>query len=402
MNILVIAASLLGRPFMMEAHKLGHKVYLLTSKKCFEKETWDRTYIQDIFAVPELFNETQVRNVTSYLARDIKFDRIVPMGDWEMEVASFLREHFRSPGMGETTMRYFRDKLAMRMKAKEDGILVPDFTPLFNWKEIHEYIDRVPPGWIVKSRQECASLGMKKIASREELWPHLDSLGDLMSQKLMEKFTPGDVYHVDSVVHDDCKVVHAGVSKYGTPMLQLNQEGGVFVTRLIARDTDDYKQLWDLNQRVIKSLGLRRGVSHVEYIKGKEDGKFYFLEAGARPGAARIADVLWHATNVCLWHEWARIEAAQGASPLKDVKTDYAGAIITLAKTETPDLSAYTDPEICYRQARKWHAGLIVKSSSQARVEELLKQYAERFRNDFVAHGPPIKSSLERVTTASS
>jgi hypothetical protein len=331
-----------------------------------------------------------VRNVVSYLARDIKFDRIVPMGDWEMEVAAFLREHFRTPGMGETTMRYFRDKYAMRLKAKEDGIPVPEFTGLFNWKEIHDYIDRVPPTWIVKSRQECASLGMKKIEKREDLWPHLDGLGDKMSTKLMEKFTPGDVYHVDAVVHDDCKVVFAGVSKYGTPMLQLNQEGGMFTTRLIDRTSDDYKQLWALNERVVKSMGLKRGVTHIEYIKGREDGKFYFLEAGARPGAARIADVLWHASDICLWHEWAKIEINQGPSQLPEVRKDYAGAIITLARTENPDLSAYTDPEICYRQARKWHAGLIVKSPSQARVEELLKQYAERFARDFMTHGPPI------------
>ena len=388
LNILCIAGSLLGRPFMMEAKKLGHKVYVLTSEKCL-KEPWPRgEYIDDVFAVPSLWDEKVVRNAISYIARDIKFDRIVPMGDWEMETASFLREHFRSPGMGETTMRYFRDKLAMRMKTQEDGIPVPAFTALFNWKEIHDYLDAVPAPWIIKPRQEAASMGITKVNSREELWPLIDKLGDKMSLTLLEKYTPGDVFHVDSVVHE-LEVSHATISQYGTPMLDLNKSGGMFTTRLIDRKSDDYKALDELNRRVIKSLGLKRGVTHIEYIKSREDGKFYFLEAGARVGAARIPDVAWHGTGVCLWHEWAHIEAAQGPVPLSVKPYDeYAGAIITLANRENPDLSAYTDPEIVYRQARKWHAGLIVRSKDPKRVEELLAQYAERFSRDFVAHVP--------------
>lgn len=372
---------------MMEAKKDGHKIWLLTSAKRL-KEEWPRDILEDVFAVPDLFDEKVVRNVVSYVARDVRFDRIVPMGDWEMEVASFLREHFRLPGMGETTMRYFRDKLAMRIKAREDKLPIPEFTPLFNWKEIHEYIDRVPAPWIVKSRQEAASMGMQKIDNREQLWPHLDKLGDKMSLALMEKFTPGDVYHVDAVVHDDCKVVFASASKYGTPMLKLNKEGGVFTTRMIERDTAEEKDLQDLNQKIIKSLGLKRGVTHIEYIKSQEDGKFYFLEAGARVGAARIPDVIWHGTNVCLWHEWCHIEANQGPSTLPEQRKEYAGAVITLANAEVPDLSPYQEPEIVYRQARKWHAGLIFRSPSAKRVEELVNGYAERLGRDFMVHTP--------------
>ncbi len=42
-----------------------------------------------------------------------------------MDIVSALREHMRIPGMGLTTVRYFRDKLAMRAHKKEVGILAP-------------------------------------------------------------------------------------------------------------------------------------------------------------------------------------------------------------------------------------------------------------------------------------
>ena len=215
----------------------------------------------------------------------------------------------------------------------------------------------------------------------------IDKLGDKMSLTLLEKFTPGDVYHVDSVVQER-EVKFASAQRYGTPMLQLNQGGGLFTTRTIQRGSEDEVALQAINRDVIKSLGLVRGVTHIEYIKSKEDGKFYFLEAGARVGAARIPDVIWHATGICLWHEWARIEIAQGPAKMDTPYDEYAGTIITLANRENPDLSGYTDPEIVYRQARKWHAGLIVRSKSAERVEELLNQYAQRFQQDFMVHVP--------------
>ena len=69
-------------------------------------------------------------------------------------------------------------------------------------------------------------------------------------------------------------------------------------------------------------------------------------------------------------------------------RDEYSGAIITLANTENPDLSGYTDPEIVYRQNRKWHAGLIVRSKDPQRVQDLLQQYGERFSRQFTTHVP--------------
>ncbi len=386
LRVLCIATALVGRPFMYKLKEMGHTVVVMTSAKRLD-EAWPRDILEDVFAVPDPFDFKTVRDVVSYLNRTKKFDRVVPMGDFDVEIAAMLREHLRLPGMGETTMRYFRDKLAMRMKTQEDGIPVPAFTALFNYDDIHQYLRTVPAPWVLKPRQEAASFGIKKITSAEQLWQELEQLGDKQSTYLLEQYTPGDVFHVDSVVSEK-EVVFATASRYGTPMLDLNTTGGLYTTRLIKRGTADEKALQELNQQVIKSLGLVRGVTHIEYIKSREDGRFYFLEAGARVGAARIPDVIWHATDLCLWHEWAKLEISQGKEPyqLPKIRKDYAGTVITLARQENPDLSGYTDEEICYRQARKHHAGLIVKSPKQERVEDLLTEYAQRFTQDFATH----------------
>ena len=127
-----------------------------------------------------------------------------------------------------------------------------------------------------------------------------------------------------------------------------------------------------------------RGVSHSEYIRGR-DGRLVFLETSARVGGAHIAELVEAATGVNMWAEWAKIEIAGGKAPyaVPPMRSDYAGLLVSLARQESPDLSAYADPEVVWRLQKPHHAGLIVRSPSLARVDELLARYAERFQRGF-------------------
>jgi biotin carboxylase len=140
----------------------------------------------------------------------------------------------------------------------------------------------------------------------------------------------------------------------------------------------------------MSALGLVRGVTHTEFIRGRDDGRFYFLETASRVGGANIAETIEAATGVNLWAEWARIEINRGERPytLDPPRNDYAGIIISLARQEHPDTSAYDDPEIVWRMKKRHHAGLIVASSDPARVERLLEDYSRRFYEDFFATQP--------------
>src|SRR4029077_7975975 len=193
--------------------------------------------------------------------------------EFDMETAATLREHLRIPGMGLTTMRYFRDKLAMRMKALESGIRVPNFIPVLNHEDIRYYLDHVPGPWVLKPRSEASAIGIRKIDSAEDLWPVLESLGDQQSSFLLEKFIPGDVYHVDSVVSEE-EVVFSSVSRYGQPPMAVAQKGGIFTTYLLSSDSEEATALGELNREVIKALGLVRGVSHAEFIRARSDRHF--------------------------------------------------------------------------------------------------------------------------------
>jgi hypothetical protein len=80
--------------------------------------------------------------------------------------------------MSQSHARRFRDKLAMRTLARAAGVPVPEFTSVFNDDRLREFMERVPPPWLLKPRSEASSMGITTIHHPEELWPVLDRLGD--------------------------------------------------------------------------------------------------------------------------------------------------------------------------------------------------------------------------------
>ncbi|HVF90060.1 MAG TPA: ATP-grasp domain-containing protein, partial [Blastocatellia bacterium] len=286
-TILCLASYEKGAEFMRECKRRGCRVLLVTIEK-LARADWPREAIDEIFYMTSLSNRDDIIKGISYLARTQRIDRIVPMDDFDVETAAILREHLRIPGMGDTTARHFRDKLAMRVKARGEGILVPEFVHVLNYDLLREYMERVPPPWVLKPRSEASAIGIKKIKQPQELWPILDVLGDKQSFYVLEQFIPGDIYHVDSIVSER-EVVFAVPHKYGHPPMNVAHDGGIFTSRKIPRDSPDAQVLESLNRELMAALGLVRGVTHTEFIKGKEDGRFYFLETAARVGGANIA-----------------------------------------------------------------------------------------------------------------
>ena len=390
LTLLCLASYFKGAAFLKAAKQLGCTVLVITRESQSE-EDWPRKSIDEMFYMPSLRTRPDIVYAVSYIARSHAIDQIIALDDFDVETAGALRDHLRLPGMGESYARHFRDKLTMRTLAKAAGIPIPEFTPVFNYDRLREFMERVPPPWLLKPRSEASAMGITTIRSADKIWPVLDQLGDSQSFFLLEQFLPGDVFHVDGLLNEG-KVIFAEAHRYGRPPMTVYQGGGVFVTRTLERHSAAARSLATLNRQVLKGLGAVRGASHVEFIRAEVDGKFYFLECAARVGGANIAEAVEFATGINLWAEWAKIEIAHlRGEPyqLPAIRRDYAGVINCLARQEYPDLSPYQDPEVVWRLQKKSHAGLVLASPNSQRLQDLLDDYARRFAEDFLAVMPP-------------
>ena len=404
LNIICLATYFKGGDFIRECKARGCSVVLITKEKMLN-EDWPRDCLDDLIAVPNDAGLPLMIDLVAYLSRKTKPDRVVALEEFDVVTAALIREHFQLPGMNASVAKGFRDKLVMARSAQDAGLDVPDFVPLINPDDIRDFMARVPPPWIIKPRSDVSAIGIKKVESADEVWETFsemnerENLRERGSYYLLARFVAGEVFHVDSVVNNG-RVSFAGTNRYGRPPMQVAHHGGAYVSRTIPRGSDDEKKLLEANRKLVKALGLKKGATHAEFIKSDADGKFYFLEIAARVGGAYIAEVLEAASGLNLWREWARIELVdpldKGQKAVfegKPTRKEYAGIVLSLAKQEHPDTSAYDDPEIVHRVKKRHHAGLIVRSKKLDRVEELLEQYAQRFAEDFVAVVPPLEKA---------
>ena len=395
--IVCLASFFKGGEFIRECKRRGCRVVLVTKEKLLG-EDWPRESLDDIIAAPNDATPEHFIHIVTQLARPLKLDRVVALEEYDVITAALIREHLRIPGMGSTTARLFRDKLAMRVVAQESGMRVPDFVHLLNYNEIGEYMERIPPPWMLKPRSDVSAIGIKKLEESEQVWRAIDvldsrpALTERSSYYLLERYVAGEVFHVDSLV-EGSEVVFAGANRYGRPPMDVAHSGGVYISHTVEHDSDDQRQLFEMNRKLIASLGLVRGAAHAEFIKSKDDEQFYFLEIAARVGGSYIAEVLEAASGINIWREWAAIEMARGERlvALHPSRREYSGIALTLARQEWPDTDAYTDAEIVYRVKKRHHVGLVVRSPKLDRVKELLDAYAVRFAEEFSAIVPPLE-----------
>jgi biotin carboxylase len=383
-KILCISTYEKGQAFLREAGRLGCAVTLLTVQKLRHAD-WPWDALAAFHTMPEKLTAQQVLVHITRLVKHENYVRIIPLDEFDLETAALAREHLQLPGMGQSATRYFRDKLAMRGAARRGGVAVPDFFSVANHHELWTFMQRTQAPWLLKPRWSASAIGIQKIEHESDVWPHLERLGDEASDHLLERFVPGDIYHVEGVSWGG-EVLFAGAHKYGKPPMQTMHQGGVFTTRTLDRDGEEAVALREIHARTLKALGMLNGVTHSEFIRAHADGKFYFLETAARVGGAYIAEVAEYASGINPWVEWARIEVAllRGEDyKLPALREEYAGSVICLAKQEVPDTSGYNAPEVVHRLTKHHHAGLIVKSASAQRVQELLEGYGEGFLNDF-------------------
>ena len=388
-TILCLSTYEKGQAFLREAARLGARVLLLTVETLRDAD-WPREAIARLFTMPEGLTPQQVLNTVTYLARVEPVHAIVALDEFDLETAALLREHMQLPGRGESATRLFRDKLAMRNKAHRAGVPVPEFSPVLSHQDVRAFLHAVPGPWLLKPRTNASAVGINKLHHPDEIWPILDRLGDAQSHYLLERFIPGDIFHAEGVTHNG-ETLFALPFAYGQPPMQTMHQGGVFSTRVLDRQDSLTQDLLTLHRNILRSLELDTAVTHTEFIRAHADGSLYFLETAARVGGAFIAELVEHATGLNPWQEWARLEwSALTGDPyrLPALRENYSGSVISLARQEQPDTSAYIDPEIVQRLQRHHHAGLLLCSPSAERIEKLVGRYSSRFLTDFFASMP--------------
>lgn len=287
--ILCISMRHHGQVFLEELCRLGCRVVLLTLEDMREAD-WPQEAIEEIQTMPGGMTQEQIQNTVCYLARTRSLARIVALSASDANMAAALREHMRISGMGQTTVRYFTDVLAMRTKAARLGARVVAFAPILNYDDLRAFLENVPAPWILRPRDVVSGEGAQGMADSEQVWRALDVLGDRQSDFLLEQSIPGEIFTA------------YGICAEGK--MQSN------IVRAENANSQAEQVIRSAHAELIPALGMLRGAVRTRFLRSQATGTLYFLETIPEPGDAWTVESIEQTNGINLWREWARAEAA--------------------------------------------------------------------------------------------
>src|SRR5882724_3028222 len=177
LNIICLATYFKGGDFIRECKRLGCNVVVITKEKMLH-EDWPYDSLDDLIAVPNDAGPPLMIDLTAFISGKVKPDRVVALEEFDVMTAALIREHFCLPGMSSSTAKTFRDKFRMAEAAKAAGIVLPDFVPLINPDEVRQFMERVPPPWIIKPRPDVSAIGIRKVKEPDDVWNLIDEMNE--------------------------------------------------------------------------------------------------------------------------------------------------------------------------------------------------------------------------------
>jgi hypothetical protein len=218
-----------------------------------------------------------------------------------------VREHLGIPGMGPATAANFRDKDRMKTVFEQAGVPCARHKLAVSAGAALEFTERVGFPVVVKPPAGAGAKSTFRLDDPEDLKAWLETAppsGEFPAQ--IEEFLTGDEGSYDSVMIDG-QVVWDSVSDYlPTPLEVLRHPWMQWVVRLPREIGSDYAGIRQIAPDALRALGLRTGLTHMEWFR-RPDGSVAVSEVGARPPGAQITSMLCFAHDFDLYSAWARL-----------------------------------------------------------------------------------------------
>ncbi len=192
------------------------------------------------------------------------------------------------PGNKYDCVKLFVDKYLMREKCEELGIHTIEYCRAKSADDARAFLEKVGAPVIVKPVDSCASKGVTKVESADEIDAAFAEAAEysMGADAIVEQFIEGTELEVDSIV------LGGKVKLLMYADLESFKLDNVFAstTRLYpsVQDDDVVRRLLELDRRIVEGFGLTQGLTHNEYIMGK-DGTIHLLEVAARGGGTYIS-----------------------------------------------------------------------------------------------------------------
>jgi hypothetical protein len=219
-----------------------------------------------------------------------------------------VREHLGIPGMDPGTARNFRDKAQMKTVLRAAGVPCARHRLAAFADEATDFAREVGFPLVVKPPAGAGAKSTFRLDDPSDLRTWLEMSPPSPDRPAMiEEFLTGEEGSFDSVVVDG-QLVWASISSYLPTPLEVLRNPWMQWVVLLPRDISgpEYDEIKKIAPAALRALGLRTGLSHMEWFR-RPDGSVAVSEVGARPPGAQITSMLCFAHDFDLYTAWSRL-----------------------------------------------------------------------------------------------
>jgi hypothetical protein len=221
---------------------------------------------------------------------------------------AMVREHLGIPGMDPVTARNFRDKAQMKTVLEAAGVPCARHRLADSATSAADFATAVGFPLVVKPPAGAGAKSTFRLDDPGDLSAWLDVAPPTPDRPAMiEEFLTGQEGSYDSVMVDG-EIVWDSISNYLPTPLEVLRNPWMQWVVLLPRDISgpEYVDIRQVAPRALRVLGLRTGLTHMEWFR-RPNGSVAVSEVGARPPGAQITSMLCYVHDFDLYRAWAQL-----------------------------------------------------------------------------------------------
>lgn len=240
-----------------------------------------------------------------------------------------VRDRLHIEGMGAEIVRHFRDKDLMKRKFREHNVPCARSALVTSQDEAWAFVQEVGFPVCVKPVDGAAAQATYRVETSKSLRQLLHSRGvHAKSPMQVEEFVTGQEHSFETFSLNGKPVWHS-LTYYLPSCLEVMDNPWIQWRVVLPREVDSpqYDDIRREGIRALDCLGMKTGMSHLEWFR-RHDGSVCINEVGGRPPGAQIVTMINRANDCDIVNAWCRLMIFDDFTPPKERKYAVGAAFL--------------------------------------------------------------------------
>ncbi|MEP6645888.1 MAG: ATP-grasp domain-containing protein [Saprospiraceae bacterium] len=270
---------------------------------------WQQSRIAYSRAISNVFDSAQLITTLTELQRKTgKFHRLLGATEQLQVPLAQARKVLGVEGMDIETSQNFRDKSRMKLLFEEAGIPCARHGLVTTVQNALIFTKKCPYPLVVKPVAGAGSQTTFRVNTDDEMRSAFEALGNKASEGVVvEEFIQGEEYSLDTFSLNGQVAGHTINHYLPNPLEVMTKpwiQWRVILRKEITGKTFD--DIRDAGKKALDVLGMKTGMSHMEWFR-RSDGSLAISEVAARPPGAQFTTLISRACDFDVIRAWVRL-----------------------------------------------------------------------------------------------